>query len=349
MSLPKFEMSVMLGDMIKQLKSIDTSDMNQFGDGCELNKLADTVLEIQHKFKESSIPLLAQAVALMPPPPPPKPPIITRFKNGFEDKVIHYNGKLMVVGAPLTKQSHNGNNVVGCNEFLCNGSCKRVTFVSKHTLEELFSGATNGRKKFANALLKTRRFCPTWIETHNLYNPDKKVTQPTPEELHSMAADFNNEVSQEKLRRGEWCVTLTDAAPIGLRLKFDYDEGLLTAVSVENTDKLPVLIEGGQMINIVEENVLLGSKLLTVDGNGVVGATKESIMSLLRYKRPLTLAFQIKAENVPSTILKNSGHPEGGVDSRIWSLQPANRQLALLTVAAGTADETETAKKQRVV
>ena len=142
---------------------------------------------------------------------------------------------------------------------------------------------------------------------------------------------------------------MTDAAPIGLRLKFDYDEGLITAVSVENTDKLPVLIEGGQMINIVEEKVLLGAKLLTVDGNGVVGATKESIMSLLRYKRPLTLAFQIKAENVPSTILKNSGHTEGGIDSRIWSSQPANKKLALLTVAAGKADETETAKKQRVV
>ena len=102
------------------------------------------------------------------------------------------------------------------------------------------------------------------------------------------------------------------------------------------------------MINLVEEEVLCGAKLLQVNEKQVVGETKETIMTLLKNKRPLTLAFQINPEKVPSEILKVCGLPTGGIESRIWSEIAGNKQLALLTVAAGVGEDEEVVKKQRI-
>ena len=335
----------LLSEINQTLQLIDVTDIKQFGG--ELDALANTVLGLQRKHRVLAAASAAAAAVLMPPPPPRSTPMM--ICTGFEDKKILYNGKEQFVGRRLTKQSHIGYNVVGCNEFLCNGSCKRVTFVSTNTLHELFNGGSpDGRKKYGNAMLKTRQHCPNWIESHNFYQPEKKVAQPTPEELKAMNCDFNHEVAQEKLRKGQWSVTFTDPNPIGLRLKFDYDAGLLTNVTVNHSDGFPVLIEGGQMIELIEEEVLSGAELLNVNDKFVVGETKESIMALLKEKRPLTLAFQISAAKVPSEILKAAGAPSGGFSSRIWSGQPANKQLALLTVAAGTAEDAEASKRQRL-
>ena len=335
----------LLSEINQTLLAIDVTDIKHCGG--ELDALANTVNLMRRTHRELAAASAAAAAVLMPPPPPRSPPMM--ICTGFEDKNILYAGKNFFVGGPLIKNSLIGNNIVGCNEFLCHGSCKRVTFVSTNTLNELFSGAPDGRKKYGNALLKTRRYCPIWIESHNLDYHDKNVAQlPTPEELKAMNCDFNYEVAQEKLRKGQWSVTFTDPEPIGLRLKFDYAAGFLTGVTVNHSEGLPVLIEGGQMIELIEEEVLSGAKLLNVNDKFVVGETKESIMALLKEKRPITLAFQIIPEKVPSEILKSSGAPEGGVPSRIWSDMAANKQLALLTVAAGTAEDAEASKRQRI-
>ena len=341
MAMLKYDMSVMLLEMTEKLKQIDTSDLDQFGDGAQLKNLAYTVNGILSKLKQPQISVGHMAA------PPPRTPVI-KILNGYEDKTIKYNSKEQIVGSQVYKQPYSGNNVIGCNEFLCNGQCKRVTFVCGPTLNDLLSGDNYARKKYGNALLKTRRFCPVWRKSHNQSNPDKKVTQPTALELKSMRNDFNHELAQEKLRRSQWSCTFTEDAPIGLRLKFDYDAGLLTGVSVNNSEGLPVLLQGGQMIELVEEEVLCGAKLLKVNEKHVVGETKETIMSLLKNKRPLTLAFTISHDKVPSDILKVCGLPAGGIESKIWADLAGNKQLAMLTVAAATADDEEVVKKQRI-
>ena len=59
------------------------------------------------------------------------------------------------------------------------------------------------------------------------------------------------------------------------------------------------------------------AELIAVDKEPIVGLPKDVLMQKFK-DRPVTLAFQIAPENVPSTMLKLTGKDPGGVESHIW-------------------------------
>ena len=158
----------------------------------------------------------------------------------FTDNDIIYNEQKLKVGTFFTKQMHDGYNVIGCNERGC--QCPRVTFVAASTVAKIVRGGD--RKPFGNAMLKTRRYCPTWRAS----NKDTTIVVP-PIEATQMIAEFESEVLAERRRHNKLSFTFTDPASLGLHLQIDHEGGRVQKFKI-----LGLVLEG-QVSKVVEEAV----------------------------------------------------------------------------------------------